>query len=183
MPLPPGWIKVNFDGAFDETTGKASVGGVAHVPYGNVLMAFTSEVRAQHLLEAEFMALQRSLIHLSNTPSSSTSSSLGIQLEGDYLVLITTIKNSGHLTWDMMPLWKRTMHMLSTLASWTIHHCKRLTNRVADMLAHYTIPDGTREITRIPLPISEVIMEEKKRATSYTTAFFKPTMGGWMGPQ
>lgn len=73
------------------------------------------------------------------------------------------------------------MYMLSTLARWTVHHCKRLANRVADMLAHYTIPDDTGAVARIPPPISEVIAEEKTRATSFTNTFFKTTMGERMG--
>lgn len=96
-------------------------------------MAFTSKVGAHHPLEAELLALQRSLIHLSNTPPTSEISNPGIQIEGDCLVLITTIKNSGHLR-DMMPLWKRTMNMLSTMASWTVHYCRHSANRVADIL-------------------------------------------------
>ena len=68
-----GGIKLDIDGAFDDTTGKASVGVVARDSYGNVPMAFTSEVRAQHPLGAELLALQRSLIHLSSTPTSSNS--------------------------------------------------------------------------------------------------------------
>lgn len=66
LPPPPGWIKMNFDGAFDIHSGKASIGGLARDLNGNLLMAFTSEVRASHPLEAELLALQRELHHLSS---------------------------------------------------------------------------------------------------------------------
>lgn len=144
-------------------------------------MEFTSNVHAHHPLEADLLALQRSLSHLSNTPPTSEISNPGVQIEGDCLVLITTIKNSGHLTWDMMPLWKQTMNMLSTMASWTVHYCRRSANRVADMLAHYTIPAGAGELAQLPLAINEVIDEEKLRATSYTNSFFNQAVGGREG--
>lgn len=53
LPPPPGWIKVNFDSAFDESTGKASTGGLARDPYGNIITAFHCDLRATHPLEAE----------------------------------------------------------------------------------------------------------------------------------
>ena len=70
------------------------------------------------------------------------------------------------------------MTMLSTMARWTVHRCKRSANQVADMQAHYTIPAGAGELASMPLEIKEVIEEEKTRATSYTKSFFNQVVDG-----
>eukprot|EP00268_Persea_americana_P022048 TRINITY_DN21936_c1_g1_i2.p1 TRINITY_DN21936_c1_g1~~TRINITY_DN21936_c1_g1_i2.p1 ORF type:complete len:281 (+),score=5.88 TRINITY_DN21936_c1_g1_i2:337-1179(+) len=126
---PPRWYKLNFDAAFNADTRKAGVGGLVRDEYGTLLMAYTAENITAHPLEAELIALQRGLIHLSETQCSA------VEIEGDCLSLVTTIKNSSQLSWDMMPLWRRTMHLLSEANTWTIHYCKRTANRVADLLA------------------------------------------------
>ena len=87
MPPPPGWIKLNFDGAYNGNTGKASIGGLARDAYGNLLMAYTCEVRAAHPSEVELLALQRGLKHLNPAFSSP------LLIEGDCLILITNIRN------------------------------------------------------------------------------------------
>lgn len=56
MPPPPGWLKLNFHGAYNHQTGTARIGRLAWDHYGQLLMAFTSEVTAAHPLEAELMA-------------------------------------------------------------------------------------------------------------------------------
>lgn len=118
VPPPPGWTKLNFDGAYNPHTGTASIGGLARDPYGNVLMAFTSEVQAAHPLVAELLALQRGLHHMALLLPTA------LQIEGDCLLLITSIKTSSNLSWDLMPMWRRTMDMLTTIGQWTIHYCK-----------------------------------------------------------
>lgn len=105
---PPGWCKLNFDGAYNADIGKAGISGPIRNEYGNMILAYTAEVHANHPLEAELIALQRGLIHLSEI------SCPAIQVGGDYLSLVTKIRNSSHLSWwDMMPLWRHTMHLLS----------------------------------------------------------------------
>ncbi|XXG41722.1 hypothetical protein AAC387_Pa01g2128 [Persea americana] len=135
-------------------------------------MAFHCELRAEQLLEAELLALQRSLNHPSDSTNMTAPSTLGIQIEGACLVLITSIKNLSHLTWETTSLWKRTMHVLSELANWTIPHCKRSANRVADMLAHYDIPENVGNRAPLPSEIREVADIERARAASDTHSFF-----------
>lgn len=102
---PPGWLKFNFDGSFKNDTGKAGIGGLIRDPYGNMIMAYAAEVCAKNPLETERLELQRGISHVNEMDASA------IQIEGDCLALITTIQNSAHLSWDLMPLWQRTMHM------------------------------------------------------------------------
>lgn len=164
---------MNFDGAFDHQSGKAQIGGLARDQNGNLLMAFTGElVRASHLLGVELLALQRGLHHLSSLPQSA------VQLEGDCLVLITSIRESGYLSWDLMPMWKQTMDMLSSYAQWTIHYCKRSANRVADMLAHYEMPGDAADLAALPPHIKLQFDEEKENAPGIHQFFFPPSSRG-----
>eukprot|EP00268_Persea_americana_P015968 TRINITY_DN17581_c0_g1_i5.p1 TRINITY_DN17581_c0_g1~~TRINITY_DN17581_c0_g1_i5.p1 ORF type:complete len:239 (+),score=28.11 TRINITY_DN17581_c0_g1_i5:144-860(+) len=166
LPPPPGWIKLNFDGAFNSQTGHASIGGLARDSYGKLLMAFTCEVRAAHPLEAELLALQRALQHVSPLLPSA------LQIEGGCLVLVTSIQNSSHLSWDLMPMWRRTMDMLTSCAQWTIHYCKRSANCVADMLASYEIPFTSAHTAGLPLHIIRQVELEQERAAAFTNSFF-----------
>lgn len=89
MLPPPSWIKMNFDGSYDIHFGKASIGSLARDPYGNLVVAFTCEVQASHPLEVELLALQRGLQYFSHLHMTT------LQIEGDCLVLVTSIKNSA----------------------------------------------------------------------------------------
>lgn len=98
-----------------------------------------------------------------------------IQIEGDCLALITTIQHSAHLTWDLMLLWKRTMHMLTSLDTWTINYCKCVANRVADVLAKYNIPTVT--VTRATLPPHiRIPLNEEKERRPRTFYYHRPEM-------
>lgn len=112
------------------------------------------------------MALQRGLKHLNHLTT------LPLLIEGDCLILVTNIRNSGHLSWDMTLLWRRTMHMLASFQHWTIRYCKRSANIVADLLAAYTIPPDAYDITELPPHIKVVFQAEKDRARAYTMAFY-----------
>eukprot|EP00268_Persea_americana_P055792 TRINITY_DN6516_c2_g1_i1.p4 TRINITY_DN6516_c2_g1~~TRINITY_DN6516_c2_g1_i1.p4 ORF type:complete len:129 (-),score=18.36 TRINITY_DN6516_c2_g1_i1:497-883(-) len=105
LPPPPGWLKLNFHSAFNRFTQQARVGGAICDPFGNLITTFSGDIRAAHPLEAELIALQRGLLRCHDLQLSN------IQVEGDCLVLVTSIQTSGQLTWDMMGLWKRVMHL------------------------------------------------------------------------
>ncbi|XXG53186.1 hypothetical protein AAC387_Pa03g1324 [Persea americana] len=171
MPPPPGWIKLNFDGAFRRSTGKASIGGLARGPYGNLLLAYTCDVGAAHPLEAELLALQRGLLHLSHLHASP------LLIEGDCLVLLTNIRNSGHLTWDMLPLWRRTMHMLLSFQQWTVQYCKRSANVVADLPVSYNIPPVAVTLTELPPHINVIFQMERDRARAFTISSYHHQVG------
>lgn len=89
-------------------------------------MAYNAKALAKHPLEAELLALQRGLFHVKEIGAQP------IQIEGDYLAIITNVQQSTIVTWDLMPTWQRTMQLLANLDSWTVHHCKRTANQVAD---------------------------------------------------
>ncbi|RWR76325.1 hypothetical protein CKAN_00476400 [Cinnamomum micranthum f. kanehirae] len=127
MPPPPGWVKLNFDGSFNQATGKAGIGGLIRDPCGNMFMAFSAEVHAKLPLESEILVKE---LDVSNT-----------QIEGVCLAIISTIQHSENLAWDLMPLWQETMTMLSSLRTWSIHYCKRSANSMADLLANLDILD------------------------------------------
>lgn len=49
LPPPPGWTKLNFDGAFNNYSQQARIGGVIRDSYGNMLSAYSGEIRADQL--------------------------------------------------------------------------------------------------------------------------------------
>lgn len=161
IPPPPGWLKLNFDDSFKNDTGKAGIGGLIRDPYGNMIMAYAAEVCVKHPLETELLALQRGISHANEMDASA------IQIEGDCLALITRIQNSAHLSWDLMPLWQRTMHMLTSLNTWSINYCKRTANTVTDLLAKYDLPNVTEERASLPPHIRAALNEDEERAFNH----------------
>ncbi|XXG53651.1 hypothetical protein AAC387_Pa03g1714 [Persea americana] len=92
MPPPPGWIKLNFNGSFNQATGKAGIGGLIRDPYGNMIMAFSAEVLAKLPLESKLLDQQRGIAHVKVLDAPN------IQIEGDCLAIISTIQQSENLT-------------------------------------------------------------------------------------
>lgn len=163
---PPGWIKLNFDGTFSSSTGRASIGGLVRDPYGSLIFAYSCEAQAAHPLEAELLALRSILLHLRHLPPSL------VMIKGDCLVLISDIRTKSHLTWDMMPLWKKTMNLLTHFQHRTVQFCKRLANRVANLLAAHPNPNEAAVLATLPPHITEVFQMEKARARNHTFSFY-----------
>ncbi|XXG68623.1 hypothetical protein AAC387_Pa06g1668 [Persea americana] len=111
------------------------------------------------------MALQKGLLHLESILPAA------LQIESDCLALVTSIKNSSHPSWDMVPQWHRTMHLLTSVANWTVHYCKHSANHIDDMLSRYEIPADTVTRTEPPPHICCVVDEERERAGAYTRSF------------
>lgn len=162
-----GWLKLNFDGAFNKFTHKARVGGVVRDQYGVLITAYSGDIRADHPVEAELIALQRGLIRYHDLQLSN------VQVEGDCLALVTFIQHSGHLTWEMMGLWKRVMHLLAGIHNWTIHYCKLTANRLADLLEKLDAPIITHNVASLLFQARDAYIDERDRATAYTRAFFQ----------
>lgn len=49
LPPPPGWTKLNFDGAFNNFSQQARIGGVIRDSYGNKISTYSGEIRADQL--------------------------------------------------------------------------------------------------------------------------------------
>lgn len=45
------------------------------------------------------------------------------------------------MAWDLMPVWQRTMEMLTSLGTWSINYYKRIANGAADLLAKYNLQE------------------------------------------
>lgn len=119
--------QIKFRWFFQQHYWRAGIGGLICDPFGKLLMAYTAEVRATLPLEAELLALQRGLFHANELGFQA------IQIEGDCLALVTTVQHSATMSWDLMPTWQRTMNMIASLNTWSIHYCKRTTNGVANL--------------------------------------------------
>ena len=55
------WLKLNTDGAYSETSGRAGGGGILRNHCGNLIAAFTTPLDAQSALEAELLAIHHGL--------------------------------------------------------------------------------------------------------------------------
>lgn len=153
LPPPPGWLKLNFNGAFNHFTDRARVGGVIGDLYGNLISAFSCEIRAQNPLEAELIALRRRLLRCHDLQLSK------VQVEGDCLALVTSIQNSAHLTWDMMGL----MNLLAAINNWTIHYYKRSPNGLADLLAKLDALVVANNASSLPIQARDTYIDECDR--------------------
>lgn len=60
-PPERSWIKLNTDGAFAESTGKAGGGGIIRDHSGKMLAAFATPLDAQSAMEAELLAIHLGL--------------------------------------------------------------------------------------------------------------------------
>lgn len=163
---PPGWLKLKSDGSFNTNNGKLGIGGLIHDPYGKLVMAYTAEVHAKHPLESKLLALQRGISHATELDA------LAIQIEGNYLGLITFVQNSANLTWGLVPTRQHTMNMLASLNTWTINYCKRTANKVVDLLAKYELPVVLEARASLPQHICNALNEDKERAEDYIKTFF-----------
>lgn len=97
-----------------------------------------------------------------------------LQIEGDCLVLITSIQKSSHLSWDLMPMWRATKELLTTFPHWTIHYYKRSANRVADLLAANEILVHSDQVAELPPHIRQRTNTEREHASFYTRSFYFP---------
>lgn len=95
-----------------------------------------------------------------------------IQIEDDWLIFISTIKNTTNLSWDMMALWRKALEMLTSLSARSIHHCKRSANRVADFLAITVQPGGYSSKSLLPTPNSRSFSTGSKQVEAYNKAFY-----------
>lgn len=131
-----------------------------------LLTTFTGKINSQHPLEAELLALQKgiSLCHSLDISS--------IHIEGDCLILISTIQNTAILSCDMIALWRKSLEMLTSLSVWSIHYCKWSANKVADCLAKVEYPAVTVLGVFLPPRIQDLFMEEQSKAEADTRAFY-----------
>lgn len=132
-----GFIKLNFDGAFDCSARLAGAGGVMRNEEGHLILAFAEAVRAPHPPEAELKVLFQG-VKLAKT--------IGITkqiLEGDSLILVENVQREGALSCDWMPSWKNLLAVLEPGRAWRkekILFCRRSENRLADALAKMRPP-------------------------------------------
>lgn len=154
------------------TIRKASVGRLARDPYGNVLMAFTSEVRAKHPLEVELIRIPTK----PGSPLPSTDRNGRLQSGGSNWGKLLNTHNHHKKTRVIWPgAWCHSRNTpctcLAYQRNWTVHNCKRSTNQGADMLGHQQIPEGVGEMENLPIEIPKVVEEERRYAASYTRSF------------
>ncbi|MQL72013.1 hypothetical protein Taro_004346 [Colocasia esculenta] len=128
MP-PSGRLKLNVDGAFMKTSGRAGGGGILRDHEGNMCWAFS---RAYHdlnsSLAAEAMAIKDGLSICCNKGVT--------EVETDSLNLFQILTNQISSPWDlaciMHDITAKTLHLKTEIA-----HVPREANRVADCLASF----------------------------------------------
>lgn len=166
-----GWIELNFDSSYNHFKGKGRVGGIIRDHNGKLLVGYAGEVQVQRPLAAELLALQRGLVRCQEQQLSA------VLIEGDCLVVISSIQQSTHLSWDMMGLWQRTMHLLTHIDNWSINYCKLSANMMADLLSKHDSPVVALHTTSLPPLLWAVYQEEQSKPAAFTATFYFSSAG------
>ncbi|OIT31306.1 hypothetical protein A4A49_56379, partial [Nicotiana attenuata] len=120
-----GWIKLNFDRAYKQTT--SGIGGVVRDHNGNWIMGFNMKVQAASYIHAELLALQQSLMLAMER------NLFPIEIETDSIQVLNLLEN-GNSTFD--PLLHNCKWLLSMKEKdLVVQHSFREGNGVADLLA------------------------------------------------
>ena len=89
-PPPPGWMKVNFDGATFKERNLAGLGGVIHNDNGLIMAAFTQTIPLPTSIEMVEVLAARNALVLANDLSLNQ-----VQLEGDSEKIINALSKGG----------------------------------------------------------------------------------------
>ncbi|KAJ8634296.1 hypothetical protein MRB53_027632 [Persea americana] len=87
FPPTKGFYKLNFDGAMNPGTMTTGIGGIIRNHNGELIVAYTSSIKAMTPLEAEIQALYQGIIQCK------VNHARRVIIEGDCLVLIENVQN------------------------------------------------------------------------------------------
>ena len=128
---PPGFFKINVDGAISENERNSSVGVVIRDVAGNVHVACCKYLQGQYSVEeVEALAMECGLILAKEQKLSH------IILEFDALTAVTSVtasETNGCLGY----VYQEIRSLFSSFSSWNIKHVKRDYNMAAHELAQY----------------------------------------------
>lgn len=114
--FPPAkeFYKLNFDGSMHLGTMTAWIGGIIRNHNGELVVAYTSSIKAENALEAEVQALYHGVIQCKVNHVKK------VVIEGDCLVLVENIQRQEMVSWNIMHLWWKQLQALEGIPAWSI---------------------------------------------------------------
>lgn len=128
-PPPVGWIKVNTDGSFRDSS-RAGFGGVFRNHEGIFIGGFSSKVVVCSAIDAEILAVLEAL------QVAWVRRWTHVWLETDSTLVVHYYHHPHSIPWRLRMHWKICLH-LASLLHFRISHIFREGNSVADGLANY----------------------------------------------
>ncbi|XP_059068266.1 uncharacterized protein LOC131858830 [Cryptomeria japonica] len=138
---PPGWLKLNFDGASKGNPGRGGLGAIVRDEFGNILKAFSGSGGFVTNNVAEISALEVGLKWCA------TKSMDKLVIEGDSQIILNGISLSKFQNWRLNNWLSRIKMLLDSLGDYHIQHMFREGNKATDALANLGIeePESTLE--------------------------------------
>ena len=129
-PPPPGWYKLNFDGAARGNPGIAGVGCIINDEDSRWIAKLASPLPPVSNNMAEFEALEKGLQLCLNLGLSK------IVIEGDSQIVLNAIRNKKTPNWVLNSKLQEVLLLLENFEDVLIKHIYREGNRFADGLAN-----------------------------------------------
>ncbi|PKU82253.1 Putative ribonuclease H protein [Dendrobium catenatum] len=128
-PPPPGWIKINVDGALMKNN-RARIGGVARDDKGRFLLAFDNPLQHWDAAQTELFAI----LFLKNVVKEWMFEAQGVIIEGDNRNIINFLQNSVK-EWKVSKVIEDSLAFLIDFKQVIFSYSSRLGNKLADMCA------------------------------------------------
>lgn len=135
---PPiiGWLKVNTDGAAQDSPGLAGGGGIFRDHLGKFVACFAAFYDIQHAIYAELLSviLAVELAHAKGWHH--------LWIESDSTLVVDILIGNIQPPWSIASRWSICQSLLSSM-SWKVSHIFREGNSCADLLANHSLRSRT----------------------------------------
>ncbi|GLJ21588.1 hypothetical protein SUGI_0400770 [Cryptomeria japonica] len=139
-PPPPGWVKMNFDGASKGNPGRAGFGAVIRNEYGKLLWSIASLYGIASNNEAKLKGLEKGLAMCVEKIMEK------VVIEGDSQVILNGASKGHFLNWRLQTWMHMIKQLLSSLLAYRMQHTYREGNRATDWLANKGIEGDVIQI-------------------------------------
>ena len=153
---PPGYVKINVDGATSENEKNSSVGVIIRDVDGNVLAACCKYLQGQYSVEeVEALAMECGLLLAKEQKL------FHVILESDALIVVSKVTAADSSDW-LGHVYKGISGLLSSFSSWNIKHVKRDYNKATHVLAQYARQKEDSYVWKgvCPPMVAQVVQDE-----------------------
>ncbi|GLJ23228.1 hypothetical protein SUGI_0439400 [Cryptomeria japonica] len=140
-PPPPGWVKMNFDGASKDNPGRAGFGAIIRNEYDKLLWLMTSPYVIASNNKLELKGLEKGLAMCVEKSMEK------VVIEGDSQVILNGVSKGHFLNWRLQTWMHRIKQLLSSLLDYMMKHTYREGNRATDWLANKGVEGDMIQIT------------------------------------
>ncbi|GLJ45809.1 hypothetical protein SUGI_0963950 [Cryptomeria japonica] len=137
---PPGWMKLNFDGASKGNPGVAGYGAIIRNELGRLIYAVSGEMGIASDNEAELCTLEAGLKLCVEKGLSK------IIIEGDSQVVIIRVMQSRFCSWRLNSWILMIRDILNKMYEFHLTHAYREGNRAVDWLANEGLRTGAENV-------------------------------------